>query len=103
MSAVLPARVSSVRRRPAGTGTIVEVRRDLSALRALAPDWEALAEQAAEPNPFYEHWMLLPALEAYGAGGGVDASRSSEFRCVVVWENGTLAGLFPMHLERRFH
>jgi CelD/BcsL family acetyltransferase involved in cellulose biosynthesis len=95
MSAVLPARVSGVRRRPAGTGTIVEIRRDLASLRALLPDWEALANEAAEPNPFYEHWMLLPALEAYGAGG--------DFRCIVVWENGTLAGLFPMLLEPRFH
>jgi CelD/BcsL family acetyltransferase involved in cellulose biosynthesis len=94
MSAVIPARVSAWRRRPAGTGTIVEIRHEIAALRALVPDWEALAGQAAEPNPFYEHWMLLPALEAYG---------TDAFRCVVVWENGTLAGLFPMHLERRFH
>ena len=98
MSAVLPARVSGVRRRPAGTGTIVEVHCDLAALRALVPDWEALAGQAAEPNPFYEHWMLLPALEAYGS-----RQERAAFRCVVVWENGTLAGLFPMSLEPRFH
>ncbi|MEA3195193.1 MAG: hypothetical protein QOD26_3526 [Betaproteobacteria bacterium] len=84
-----------MRRRPAGTGIIVEVRSDLAELRAIVPDWEALAAEAAEPNPFYEHWMLLPALEAYGAGG--------DFRCILVWENGTLAGLFPMQLERRFH
>ncbi len=107
MSAVIPAPVSAVRRRPTGTGTIVEIRHDLAALRALVPDWEALAEQAAEPNPFYEHWMLLPALEAYGTGAGAhagtDAPDGAPFRCVVVWENGTLAGLFPMRLERRFH
>lgn len=84
-----------MRRRPAGTGTIVEVRSDPGSLRAIIPDWESLADEAAEPNPFYEHWMLLPALEAYGQGEG--------FRCVLVWENGTLAGLFPMQLERRFH
>jgi len=103
MSAVLPARDSGVRRRPAGTGTIVEIRRDLASLRALVPEWEALASQAAEPNPFYEHWMLLPALEAYGTNAGTNAPDGAEFRCIVVWENGTLAGLFPMHLERRFH
>ena len=84
-----------MRRRPAGVGTIVEVRNDLESLRAIVPDWESLAEEAAEPNPFYEHWMLLPALEAYGPG--------EDFQCVLVWENGTLAGLFPMQLERRFH
>jgi len=84
-----------MRRRPAGTGTIVEVRSDLDSLRAIVPDWEALAADAAEPNPFYEHWMLLPALEAYGLG--------EDFRCIVVWENGVLVGLLPMHLDRRFH
>ena len=82
-----------MRRRPAGTGIIVEARSDLDSLRAIIPDWEALAADAAEPNPFYEHWMLLPALEAYGAQG---------FRCIVVWDNGSLVGLLPMHLERSF-
>jgi CelD/BcsL family acetyltransferase involved in cellulose biosynthesis len=78
---------------PSGTGTIVEVR-DAAGLAELIPQWEALAAEAAEPNPFYEHWMLLPALEAYGAG--------AEFRCVVVWDNGTLGALMPMRLERRY-
>jgi CelD/BcsL family acetyltransferase involved in cellulose biosynthesis len=64
-------------------------------LGALAPEWEALAADAAEPNPFYEHWMLLPALQAYGARG--------DFRCIAVWEDGALGALFPMRLERRFH
>ena len=94
MSAVLFAPgPAALRRRPGGTGTIVEVRSDAAALRALAPQWEALAAEAAEPNPFYEHWMLLPALEAYGADG---------FRCIAVWQDGTLAALFPMRLERRW-
>jgi CelD/BcsL family acetyltransferase involved in cellulose biosynthesis len=95
MSAVLPStRSAAVRRRPAGTGTIVEVRSDAAALRALVPDWEALAAEAAEPNPFYEHWMLLPALEAYGG--------KESFRCVAVWEDGILGALFPMQLEPRY-
>jgi CelD/BcsL family acetyltransferase involved in cellulose biosynthesis len=92
MSAVLPRSVVSARR-PTGTGISVEVHSDAGALRALVPDWEALAADSAEPNPFYEHWMLLPALEAYGA---------QDFRCVVVWDNGTLVGLIPLHLERGF-
>lgn len=94
MSAVLPAtEPAAVRRRPAGTGTIVEVRGDAAALRALVPDWEALAAEAAEPNPFYEHWLLLPALEAYA---------TEDFRCIAVWEDGKLGALFPMQLERRY-
>jgi CelD/BcsL family acetyltransferase involved in cellulose biosynthesis len=99
MSAVLPAaEPSAARRRPAGTGTIVEVRSDAASLRALIPDWEALAADAAEPNPFYEHWMLLPALEAYGK----EAGAGEDFRCVAVWEDGKLGALFPLQLERRY-
>jgi hypothetical protein len=79
-------------RRPGGTGTIVEML-DVAALRALTAEWEALAAEAAEPNPFYEHWMLLPALEAYGA---------QDFRCLAVWDSGTLTGLFPMRPARHW-
>jgi CelD/BcsL family acetyltransferase involved in cellulose biosynthesis len=68
--------------------------RDADALRELVPEWEALAADAAEPNPFYEPWLLLPALEAYGAG--------EDFRCLAVWQDGTLSALFPLRLERRF-
>ena len=81
-------------RRPGGTGTVVEERSDAAALRELLRDWEALAADAAEPSPFYEHWMLLPALEAYGG---------DDFRCFAVWDSGTLIGLFPMRLQGRFH
>ena len=77
------------------TGTNVRVIQDPAELRGLVPQWEALAAEAAEPNPFYESWMLLPAIDAYGAGEG--------FRCVAVWEDGKLGGLFPLRLEPRFH
>src|SRR6185503_4857888 len=96
MSAVLsPAEPATARRRPTGTGTIVEVLKDAAPLRALVPDWEALAADAAEPNPFYEHWMLLPALEAYASAG-------EDFRCVAVWDSGKLGALFPLRLEQRY-
>ena len=68
--------------------------RDAQSLRELVPQWEGLAADAAEPNPFYEPWLLLPALEAYGAG--------EDFRCFAVWQDGTLCGLFPLRLERRW-
>jgi len=45
----------------------VVVVRDLSTLSGFVPAWEELAAAALEPNVFYEHWMLLPALEAFGA------------------------------------
>jgi CelD/BcsL family acetyltransferase involved in cellulose biosynthesis len=95
MSAVLPATAPpGARRRPSGTGISLDVRASAAELAALVPEWEALAAEAAEPNPFYEPWMLLPALEAYGEGEGL--------RCVAVWQDGTLAALFPMRLERRY-
>jgi CelD/BcsL family acetyltransferase involved in cellulose biosynthesis len=83
----------AARRRPSGNGTQVEELTRPADLRALLTDWEALAAEAAQPNPFYEHWMLLPALEAYGAEG---------FRCFAVWEDGVLGALFPMRLTRRY-
>jgi len=77
--------------KPGSPGIVVEVHRDAAGLAALVPYWEALAADALEPNPFYEHWMLLPALEAYG---------ERDFRCVAVWDNGMLGALFPMRLQR---
>ena len=70
----------------------LEVLKEAGRLRRLVPEWEALAAEAAEPNPFYEHWMLLPALAAYGTPEG--------FRAVAVWVDGRLSALFPLLLER---
>ena len=84
----------SALQRTDGNGIVIEERSEIASLRALVPEWEALAAEAAEPSPFYEHWMLLPALEAYGTAG---------FRCYAVWDSGTLIGLFPSRINRRFH
>jgi len=68
----------------------VIVFRDRQMLSALVRPWEELAANALEPNPFYEPWILLPALRARGA---------ANFECVTVWQDATLIGLFPF--ERR--
>lgn len=47
--------------------SVVEIR-ELRTLLGLISAWEDLAAAAIEPNAFYEHWMLLPALEAFGTG-----------------------------------
>jgi Acetyltransferase (GNAT) domain len=39
---------------------------DAAELDRYANDWDALAERAGEPNPFYERWMLQPALAPFG-------------------------------------
>lgn len=82
-------------------GTTVVVMRDVRELTGLIPAWEQLAAHALEPNVFYEHWMLLPALEAYGAG---------EVAVVAVLADGngvhrgtdSLAGLFPVRFTPSF-
>ena len=67
-------------------------------LEALAAEWQALADDAAEPNPFYEPWMLLPALEHFGkdvevlAAFGPHPSNAKEKRL--------LCGVFPI-VQRR--
>src|SRR5262249_344472 len=42
---------------------------DLTALEKHIASWEELAAAAIEPNVFYEPWMLMPALRAYGGAG----------------------------------
>jgi CelD/BcsL family acetyltransferase involved in cellulose biosynthesis len=65
---------------------------DWEALEALQPAWRDLAEAAAEPNPFYEPWMLLPALRSFAAATRVEV--------VLVFRGDALIGLFPMELRR---
>jgi CelD/BcsL family acetyltransferase involved in cellulose biosynthesis len=72
----------------------VIVLRDRAALAAIVPAWEELAANALEPNPFYEPWILLPALRAQGVG--------EDFCCPSVWHEGKLIGLFPFQRRGRF-
>lgn len=82
--------------------TSVVVVRDLQTLSGFVPAWEELAAAALEPNVFYEHWMLLPALEAFGAG--------KDIKVVLVLIHDPrnpeappkLGGLFPLEPAYRF-
>jgi hypothetical protein len=73
-----------------------------AALAAHVPAWDELAAQAIEPNIFYESWMLLPALEAFG--------QQEEVCVVLVYTTGPsnegskqiLCGLFPLNLINRY-
>jgi CelD/BcsL family acetyltransferase involved in cellulose biosynthesis len=74
-----------------------EVITDWSRLEALEAEWQDLASAAAEPNPFYEPWMLLPALRAYAPGARLEvlvASTTHRGRRL-------LCGLFPIAYRRR--
>ena len=77
------------------TAPTIIVMRERAALAAIVPAWEELAANALEPNPFYEPWILLPALRAA-------EKESEELRCVLVWQDGRLIGLFPFERRRRF-
>ena len=63
-------------------------------LECFVPAWEQLAREALEPNPFYEPWMLLPALEAFSAG--------QDLRVALVWRGERLVGLFPFQRIARY-
>ena len=69
------------------------VLRERESLATLAPAWEELAWHSLEPNPFYEPWILLPALQAQGG---------ADLRCVLLWQGDKLAGFFPFTRERRY-
>lgn len=74
--------------------TSVTVARGLTELDCIVPAWEALARAALEPNPFYEHWMLRPAIEAFA--GAHDLS------VALVWTGERLDGLFPFARVPRY-
>ncbi|MXP41515.1 GNAT family N-acetyltransferase [Altererythrobacter soli] len=57
--------------------------------------WDALAQQAGEPNPFFESWYLLPSLRALDPSGRV------QLLCLEA--NGELAGLLPLRRERDYY
>lgn len=62
-------------------------------------DWQKLADRALVANPFYESWILLPALTAF-------ADPAKTFVLLVFLDDGktsTLTGLAPMARFRRFH
>src|SRR3954454_13808747 len=65
---------------------------DWTELEAIAESWQDLAAAAAEPNPFYEPWMLLPALRSFARNGRVEV--------VLVSRGERLCGLFPVAWRR---
>lgn len=56
--------------------------------------WQALADHAATPNPFFEPWYLAPALEAFDKKGSV--------KLLVVEIGGQLIGLLPLCASSRY-
>ncbi len=57
-------------------------------------EWRELARSAAEPNPFFDGWFLIPALEHL-----VDQTviRLAEYRV-----NGQICGLYPLSVRENY-
>jgi hypothetical protein len=94
MQPVAPS--ESLRAGRPGRDTSIVVVREWLTLSGFIPEWEELAAAAIEPNVFYEHWMLLPALQAAGS------DRDICFALVLMRDPGNrlappkLGGLFPL-------
>ena len=79
----------------------VVVINDLTALEKYVPAWADLAAAAIEPNAFYEPWMLMPAIRAFGSG------RRLQFALILAddlarpLDPPLLCGFFP--LEQQSH
>jgi CelD/BcsL family acetyltransferase involved in cellulose biosynthesis len=65
---------------------------DWSRLEAFADQWRDLASAATEPNPFYEPWMLLPALRSFAARDRVEV--------ILAFRGDVLCGIFPIAYRR---
>lgn len=62
-------------------------------LGALDP-WRELAGRAGEPNPFFESWCLIPALEAFDVRG--------EVQLALLERDGRLEGIMPLARFRSY-
>src|ERR1044072_1906579 len=75
---------------------------DFDCLEEYLPAWEDLARAALEPNPFYEAWMLIPALKLLG--------ENKSLQLVLVFAenqarpNGppVLCGVFPLERKPKY-
>jgi len=79
-------------RAPASDEIEVETVADWTRLQEIESEWLDLAAHAAEANPFYEPWMLLPALRAFAQARRVEV--------ILVRRGGALIGLFPVAYQR---
>ncbi len=68
--------------------------RDFSCAEAIA-EWDSLASDAAEPNPFYESWSLLPAL--------ANLDRDGNAQLALLRVEGRLCGLVPLVRTPRYY
>ena len=56
--------------------------------------WSDLERAASEPNPFFAHWFLKPALAQLGEGPAI--------RLVTLWSGDRLDGLMPLTIRQNY-
>jgi CelD/BcsL family acetyltransferase involved in cellulose biosynthesis len=54
--------------------------------------WDIMAAGVVDPNPFYESWFLLPALQQFDPDGKV--------KILAMWQGNALTGLLPVSNSR---
>ena len=89
---------ASERLAPTSHKMTVVVIEDFEMLEDYIQAWEDLAVDALEPNPFYEPWMLMPALRGLATG--------KDLRVVLVLNidrgEPVLCGVFPLERRARY-
>jgi CelD/BcsL family acetyltransferase involved in cellulose biosynthesis len=73
----------------------VVVEAHAGALQQYIPEWESLAANAIESNPFYEHWMLIPAMRELA---------DKDVRVLLIYgaSDKKLNGVFPIVWRRSY-
>lgn len=79
----------------ATAGDAVWIDAPASLTTAFVAEWQALAAEAAAPNPFFEEWNLRPALAQLVHRGDV--------ALLAYREAGRLAGLLPVARARNYY
>ena len=80
----------------------VVVLEDWAALNHYVQEWEDLAASTLEPNPFYESWMLLPALESFSIGRSARIALVFAPHPLRKLDPPILCGLFPLEIRSRY-
>lgn len=77
--------------------------KEAAELEAYLPAWEKLVAGALEPNVFYEPWMLMPAIRAYGPG------KQLQFVLIMTHDpagpakSPLLCALFPLEVRSHYN
>jgi CelD/BcsL family acetyltransferase involved in cellulose biosynthesis len=94
----LPVSEASPRTSPSIRGFHFLALEEPAAIADHVAAWDELASNALEPNPFHEHWMVLPAIHSFAPKGRV--------RIVLAYADRPgpplLCGVFPFEMQSHY-